>query len=244
MRPSKCQRGSSISTVTAPYDHTMSSPEVELRAVWHQLTSPAARHEILFEGLLARHREPHRRYHTATHVMWVVRHVRHLLAASPDPSPDAALDDAVAGVDADAVLLAALFHDAVYDPTRADNEAASAALAVRAADALGWSEERQATVARLVFATAGHAPTAPDETLLVDADLAILGAEPKDYAAYVQGVRVEYRHVPEDQWRIGRAAVLQRFLDATPLFHTEVMHRERESRAKANLAAELASVRA
>jgi len=235
MRPSKCQRGSSISTVTAPYDHTMSSPEVELRSVWHQLTSPAARHDDLFEGLLARHREPHRRYHTATHVMWVVRHVRHLLAASPA--------DAVASVDAEAVLLAALFHDAVYDPACADNEAVSAALAVRAADALAWASERQATVERLVLATAGHAPSAPDEAVLVDADLAILGAEPKDYAAYVQGVRVEYRHVPDDQWRTGRAAVLQRFLDATPLFHTEVMHHERESRAKANLAAELATLR-
>jgi predicted metal-dependent HD superfamily phosphohydrolase len=219
----------------------MSSPEVELRSVWQQLTSPAARHDDLLEGLLARHREPHRRYHTATHVMWVVRHVRHLLTASPAGAVGAV--DAVAGVDADAVLLAALFHDVVYDPTRADNEAVSAALAVRAAEAFGWTLERQATVERLVLATAGHAPTAPDEAVLVDADLAILGAEPKDYAAYVQGVRVEYRHVPDDQWRTGRAAVLQRFLDESPLFHTEVMHRERESRAKANLAAELAGLR-
>jgi predicted metal-dependent HD superfamily phosphohydrolase len=213
----------------------MSSPEVELRAAWHRLTRPEARRDDLFEGLLARHREPHRRYHTATHVMWVVRHVRHLLAASSA--------DVVESVDADAVLLAALFHDVVYDPTRTDNEAVSAALAVRAAEALGWGLEQQATVERLVLATAGHAPTAPDEAVLVDADLAILGAEPKDYAAYVQGVRVEYRHVPDDQWRTGRAAVLQRFLEATPLFHTEVMHRERESRAKANLAAELAGLR-
>jgi predicted metal-dependent HD superfamily phosphohydrolase len=99
-------------------------------------------------------------------------------------------------------------------------------------------------VERLVLATAGHAPSAADEAVLVDADLAILGAEPKDYAAYVQGVRVEYRHVPDDQWRTGRAAVLQRFLDATPLFHTAVMHRESEVRAKANLTAELAGLRA
>jgi predicted metal-dependent HD superfamily phosphohydrolase len=214
----------------------MSSPEVELRSVWHQLTSPAARHEDLFEGLLARHREPHRRYHTATHVMWVVRHVRHLLTTSSA--------EADASVDVDAVLLAALFHDAVYDPTRTDNEAVSAALAVRATEEFGWDAPRQATVERLVLATAGHTPGAADEAVLVDADLAILGAEPKDYAAYVQGVRVEYRHVPDDQWRAGRTAVLQRFLDASPLFHTEVMHRERESRAKANLAAELAGLRA
>ena len=92
-------------------------------------------------------------------------------------------------------------------------------------------------------ATAGHQPAALDEEVLVDADLAILGAEPKDYAAYVQGVRAEYAHVPDDQWRVGRAAVLQQFIETPVLFHTEVLQRERGARARANLAAEMASLR-
>jgi predicted metal-dependent HD superfamily phosphohydrolase len=210
----------------------MSSPEVELRSAWHSLTQPGHGHEDLLDGLLARHREPHRRYHTATHVMWVVRHVHELLDAN-----------ASAGIDGDAVLLAALFHDAIYEPTRANNEAASAALGSATATTLGWSADRAAAVHRLVLATAGHSPTAADEAVLVDADLAILGAEPKDYAAYVRGVRVEYRHASDEQWRTGRAVVLQRFLDADPLFHTDLMRRQRETRAKANLAAELATLR-
>jgi predicted metal-dependent HD superfamily phosphohydrolase len=138
--------------------------------------------------------------------------------------------------------LAALFHDAVYDPTRADNEAVSARLARAAAVEIGWSAGRASTVHRLVMATAGHHAALPDEAVLVDADLAILGAEPKDYAAYVLGVRSEYGHVTDEQWNVGRAEVLHRFLDAPAIFHTAVLRREREARAKANLAAELASL--
>jgi predicted metal-dependent HD superfamily phosphohydrolase len=93
------------------------------------------------------------------------------------------------------------------------------------------------------MATAGHSPGADDEAVLVDADLAVLGGEPKDYAAYVQGVRGEYAHVTPQQWKAGRADVLRRFLDLPRLFTTDLMHSERESRAKANLAAELASLR-
>lgn len=208
----------------------MSTPEAALRSTWHQLAG--GHHLDVLDHLLARHREPHRRYHTVTHVMWVLRHIDHIAAAGvPDD------------VDMGAVRLAALWHDAVYDPTRSDNEAVSAQLAVDAAITLGWPVQRAESVRRLVLATAGHRPVAADEAVLVDADLAILGAEPKDYAAYVQGVRAEYAHVPDDQWRVGRAAVLQQFIDAPMLFHTEVLQRERGARARANLAAEMASFR-
>ncbi len=207
----------------------MSTPEVELRAAWQHLGG--GDHPLLLDDLLARHREPHRRYHTATHVMWVLRHVDRLAASR---APD--------HLDLPAVRLAVLYHDAVYDPTRSDNEAVSAALSARVADQLGWPADRAAVVHRLVLATAAHAPAAPDEAVLVDADLAVLGAEPKDYTAYVAGVRSEYRHVDAAQWTIGRTAVLRRFLDAPVIFHTELMRDERESRARANLTAELASL--
>jgi predicted metal-dependent HD superfamily phosphohydrolase len=207
----------------------MSAPEVELRTAWQHLAG--VQHGQLLDHLLGRLREPHRHYHTATHVMWVLRHIDHIGLGLPDAVPDVA-----------AVNLAALFHDAVYDPTRSDNEVISAVLAQHVAGELGWSTDRAASVHRLVMATAAHSPAAADEAVLVDADLAILGAEPKDYAAYVQGVRAEYAHVSAEQWRVGRADVLRRFLAAPALFHTDVMRHERGIRATANLTAELASL--
>ena len=214
----------------------MTAPEVELRRAWRRLAGsahrahPLADAEAAFESLLARHREPHRRYHTATHVMWVLRHLHELTVAGEGPADGAAAQ------------LAALFHDAVYDPRAADNEARSAELAVAAATALGWTTDRCSLVHRLVMSTAGHRPADTDEAALIDADLAILGAAPGDYAAYARAVRAEYAHVAEDAWRTGRAGVLRGFAGMEHLYSTAHMRRTREARAFANIAAELATL--
>ncbi|MFZ9629096.1 MAG: metal-dependent phosphohydrolase [Ilumatobacteraceae bacterium] len=225
----------------------MTAPEVELRAAWHRLSGaptvarPDHRPSDAFESLLARLREPHRHYHTATHVMWVLRHADDILR---HPS--------CAALDADAVRLAALWHDAVYDPTAVDNEAVSARLAHEVALSLGWDAARAALVEALVRSTEpgtsrtphadGAAHGAVDEfDVLHDADLAILGSEPAQYQAYVNAVRREYAHVSDDDWRRGRPAVLRSILATRPLFRTAAMA-TRTARAEANLAAELASL--
>lgn len=220
----------------------MTVPEVELRRAWRRLAGN--HHDHLLEHLLAMHRDPARQYHGLTHVMWVLRHVDDLLRVT-DRGSGATIDgESVDGdaVDGDAVRLAALCHDAVYDPTRSDNEARSADLAARVAGDLGWSDDRCATVHRLVMATAAHAPTGADEAVLVDADLAVLGSSPAEYDAYVHGVRREYTHVDDASWRVGRAAVLQRFLDAPYVYSTPFMRNAREARARANLTSELAEL--
>jgi predicted metal-dependent HD superfamily phosphohydrolase len=208
----------------------VTSPEVELRRVWHRAVGRG--HDPALEGLLARHRELHRRYHTATHVMWVCRHVDRLLAEHQVDDPDA-------------VRLAALFHDAVYDPRSATNETASAHLAAARLGEIGWTDDRRALVARLIELTAGHEVDPADVAgaVLLDADLAILGADPGDYQHYVNGVRTEYAHVDDEGWRTGRAQVLQHFLAREAIYLTATMHADREQRARANLTAELTGLR-
>ena len=212
----------------------MTAPEVELGRVWRRLVGvdTGRAGDAALDELLARHRQSHRRYHTATHVMWVLRHIDDLAA---DSTP----------VDLDAVRAAALFHDAVYDPRSPTNEHDSAVLARRVLADCGWEAARAERVAALIELTAGHDP--PGDTdlgadILLDADLAILGAEPADYRAYVTGVRVEYAHVDDDGWRTGRAAVLRSFLDRPAIYRTASMQAARERRARANLSAELADL--
>jgi predicted metal-dependent HD superfamily phosphohydrolase len=101
----------------------------------------------------------------------------------------------------------------------------------------------------LINATAGHlsddaTDNDADTDMLLDADLAILGADSAAYQAYVNGVRAEYAHVDDDQWRAGRTVVLQRFLQRPRLFITEFMHTTYQHRARANIEAELAALRA
>jgi predicted metal-dependent HD superfamily phosphohydrolase len=78
--------------------------------------------------------------------------------------------------------------------------------------------------------------------MLADADLAVLGAEPAVYQAYVVGVRAEYGHLDDATWRTGRSAVLGSFLERDVIYLTPAM-RPHEPRARANLAAERASLR-
>ena len=206
------------------------SDEVELRAAWTEAIGRDARCMAAFDDVVGRHREPHRKYHGVRHVVWVVRHVHELVVD-------------VAVRDAPAVAAAAFFHDAVYDPPANDNEAESAALAERVLSEIGWDARRCRVVGDLVRATAGHEPDGdPDRSVLIDADLAVLGSEPAAYQAYATGVRAEYAHLDDAAWRRGRAEVLHRLLARQPLYATEPGQRRWESRARANLAAELATL--
>lgn len=215
-----------------PYHRHVTAPDLVLRQAWHRVAGP---HDELAERFLGHYREPGRHYHSAAHVVHVLRHLD-AITGSLAPA-DAAT------IDLDGVRWAALYHDVIYDARASDNEARSADMAVRHGREVGFADERLAAVHRLVMATASHRPSRLDEAVLCDADLAVLGADPNDYLAYARGVRAEYAHLDEATWLAGRAAVLQRLLDSDPLFHTEFMRTARGARARANLSAELASLR-
>ncbi|WP_432138816.1 HD domain-containing protein [Streptomyces sp. bgisy154] len=178
------------------------------------------------DNLLARWREPQRRYHTLAHLTAVLDHVDTLEPYAADP---------------DVVRLAAWFHDAVYLPDRSENEERSARLAERALPEAGVSAAKTAEVARLVRLTVGHDPADEDRDgqVLCDADLAILAAPPSAYAAYTAAVREEYHFVPNDAFRAGRSAVLRQLLELPRLFRTPYGVEHWEATARYNIGAEL-----
>jgi predicted metal-dependent HD superfamily phosphohydrolase len=145
------------------------------------------------------------------------------------------LAGAGAGFDATTVRLAAWFHDAVYDGT-ADDEERSAQWAERALPTT-YADE----VARLVRMTVHHRPADDDPAgcALSDADLGILAAPRPRYDAYVAGVRADFAHVADDDFRAGRAAVLRDLASKPYLFHTPQARDLWEARARANLDREL-----
>lgn len=141
------------------------------------------------------------------------------------------------------VVLAAWYHDAVYDTT-GDNEERSARLAE--SDLAGTPGVDVAEVARLVRLTTTHSPGPGDRNggLLCDADLGILAAPPGRYAEYVADVRREYAAVPEPEFVRGRLAVLEQLAAKESLFHTDLARQEWEPPARANLEREIAELRA
>ncbi len=105
---------------------------------------------------------------------------------------------------------------------------------------------RAERVAALVRVTLHHDPAPGDSeaAVLCDADLAVLAAGPQRYARYVWSVRQEYAHVPEPMFRSGRAAVLEGLAAMPRLYRTPVGRERWEDAARANLARELAELRA
>lgn len=183
----------------------------------------------LRDALLAAYAEPHRSYHSTRHLAEVLEHLDLLLAETPE----------VAG---DAVLLAAWYHDAVYDGSR-DDEERSAALAVSTLTEAALPAPLVAEVARLVRLTADHRPGDTDLAgqVLCDADLAILGSDPDRYDEYAADVRAEYAHLDEPTFRDGRARVLRSLLDKPALFHTPGGRARWEEAARRNVARELSA---
>lgn len=183
-----------------------------------------------FDALVAAYTAPERHYHNLEHVAEVFR-VAGRLSARVD--------------DANALQLAIWFHDAVYDSRARDNERRSGELLVDLLGPVGVPASALDRAVQLIWATAhtGDPPATRDAEVLLDADLAILGASEERYARYAADIRREYAWVPDAAYRAGRAAVLERFLAAPRVYHTPLMYEEGEPRARANMSAELAALR-
>lgn len=183
--------------------------------------------------LAARYAKPHRRYHNTAHVLAVLRDSA-LLAA----------DLGLADRDRAVITLAACAHDVCYDGRPGDDERRSAEWAGAWLRRAGVAPADVSEVEGLVLATLDHSADSANlaAQVLFDADLAILGASAPDYERYRLAVRAEYASVTDDAWRTGRAAVLVDLASREPLFRTAQARQRWERRAKANLAAELASI--
>ncbi len=193
-------------------------------------TLPAA----LMRRIERMHAGPQRGYHAWSHPQALLRLLDEVRAHLADPL---------------AVECAILFHDAVYDPTRADNERRSAALAWRLLQAV-VAAPTLARAVRMIEATERHevpadapAEEADDIRLFLDMDLSVLGASETAFDAYEAGVRREYAHVPEPDFRAGRAAILERFLARDRMFLSDWGVARFEAPARTNLRRSLARLR-
>jgi cytidyltransferase-like protein len=133
------------------------------------------------------YRESHRYYHTLCHLAHAYQELARLRSTGMTISNE--------------IDLALLFHDAVYNPLKTDNEDRSALLMRKHIGANGWES--------LILATAGHVPVGRKEEIMVACDLAILGRPAEEYRRYARGIRKEYSFVPDKLYRTERAKILQ-----------------------------------
>jgi predicted metal-dependent HD superfamily phosphohydrolase len=182
--------------------------------------------ERLLADIIARHAEPHRRYHGVAH-----------LAALAD-----LLDRYAAhAAPGSAARLAVWWHDAIYDPRARDNEEQSARLACTHLGEAGAPSNLIDAVAALILATRDHwsGPAMGEGDYFLDADIAILGAPPDLYDSYATGVRTEYAWATDEAFRFGRRAFLASALQRPRLFRTDAFEAAFAGPARANMQREL-----
>lgn len=207
----------------------------ELRA---QLTAQVAE---LGESLLQAWEQPHRAYHHSGHLSQMLANLDRLYAHRTQGSTPLAL------------ILAAWFHDAVYEGAPGEDERRSEQLASTSLEPLVTagllSGDELQMVGLLVRATATHElPESADLPsdyepadiqFFLDADMAILAADSARYRRYLRGVRSEYSHFDDEAFHAGRTTFLRSILGRKRIFLSEEGLQLWEEPARANLSAEL-----
>ena len=198
------------------------------------MSAPLTLPTVMLSALEATYVTPPRAYHDFQHVQEVLRHFAEVSAGPGWTQPAE-------------VYLAVLYHDAIYEAGRKDNESRSAALAM--AQIALWLPESgidALRVAELINLTARHGQFSPgdfgddgfslDARHFLDCDMAILGAEPAVFDAYDHGIEEEYRgHVPGFLFRLNRRRFLKGLRARERIFLSEFFHQRYGTAARANL---------
>lgn len=173
---------------------------------------------------------PHRFYHTIEHVDAMLENYEKYFG---EPMTQAE-------------YFAILYHDAVYKPWSDTNEESSVSL-MRTHYPNYFPKIKNEVLdraAEIILATKHNAVNVPECChRVLDLDMMILGRAGEVYDEYVARTRKEYSMYTDEEWNVGRAKVLQGFLDMPRIYFTDQMHLAFEQRARANIAHELASLK-
>lgn len=198
------------------------------------MSAPLTLPTLMLSELEAAYATPPRAYHNFGHVQEVLHRFAEVTVGPGWTQPAE-------------VYLAVLYHDAIYEAGRKDNEARSADLAM--AQMARWLPEQGVDtlrVAELIGLTARHGQFLPadfgddgfslDARHFLDCDMAILGAEPDAFDAYDAGIAEEYRgHVPGFLFRLNRKRFLKGLLGRERIYLSDWFHQRYDAAARANL---------
>jgi len=184
----------------------------------------------MWAELEAAYLTPPRAYHSIQHVNEVLAHYKNVASSAGWQHPKE-------------VYLAVLYHDAVYQAGRKDNEARSAQMAEAAV--ARFLKDQSIDVGKLtslILLTARHGhlhleTLDNDERHFLDCDMAILGSESPLFLAYDKAIAVEYRgKLPGWMFQFYRRKFLKSLLESPRIYLSDMFYETFESRARENIA--------
>lgn len=196
-------------------------------SMWKVLDNNGDGYPREYDQLVALYGEPHRKYHTLSHIAHCFRefeavkhHFRNQLQ----------------------VMFAIWYHDAIYNVQSLQNEEDSADLANTVMEKARLADTFKGAVLRMILASKHDKEPhiGWGGLLFLDIDLSILGAEPAIFDVYEKQIPEEYSWVDKDQYEAGRKDFIHGLLAKEYIFHTSIFREKYESQARSNLRRALA----
>ena len=209
-----------------------------------------------YKKLVAQYNQPHRHYHTLSHIMSGVN----------DWSKVVVERTSIFNKNPWKVLFAWFYHDYIMEPLSKVDEIRSALYAkdlfkgeelesgqpsfedIPYLIVSGTSHKKISTARRSLFDMRSILPTSPELTIaakyMSDWDLKILSLDPYSYREYSDNIRKEYYYVEDKEYAEGRIAVLEKFMNAAKeknLYY--YLGEEATSKAFLNLRTEIESLK-
>ena len=157
-----------------------------------------------YNEIIKKYSEPSRKYHSFTHIEFMLGKVKELKMMV-----NSAQDIAI------------LLHDVVYEIGSHKNEINSAEYAVNMLLKYKPHNVRQDQIDNIVLcilSTINHVPLCEDAKEIIDLDLIQFAT---DYDNYKKTIREEYSNLSEKQWKIARKKFLESMLEKKQLFYTD-----------------------
>lgn len=200
----------------------------ELRQRWQALLGELSLSEDgrVFDQIVTAYSEKHRHYHTLEHVQALLREIDRVEDRFSEPVR---------------ARLAAWFHDIVYNTRGFSNERDSADIARRELTQMSAGTGLIDRVSNLIIVTADHQGGGADrdDSLFLDIDFSILGAQPEAYDHYANAIRQEYSWATRLLYRQGRRKFLKSAAAQPRTFLTDDYETRLGEQARANMRREL-----
>jgi len=143
--------------------------------------------------------ESHRHYHNQTHLIELIDGINSIKLESTN--------------DREKLILAALFHDIIYDPMRNDNEEKSAKFFL---DHCLEKNEDIHHIEEIILETKRHKPSTKLSEVFSDLDMRIVESDFQKLLQWEGGIWEEYKGVGVEKYKEGRLNFLNTLPDKYP----------------------------
>lgn len=204
---------------------TLNSAKKHWQQLMQELGNPVG-NEKVFNGLVVRYSEPHRKYHILSHIVSMLDEFEEVRSLSVNPV---------------SARLGIWYHDVIYDTHEshahiASNEERSAFLAEQDLENLGVLTSVIEEVMRLISLT-DHSSFVSDidAQIVLDLDLGVIGQDDEVFDEYESNIRKEYSWVPEDIFKRERSKILKKIMERDYIYYLDCMRNKYELIARKNL---------